>query len=71
MIYTDILSAELQDIYPEMTEDYYSVPLEPKQLIKILELLYENNETEIHSSILEFLQEEYSQDFPIIFPSSK
>lgn len=71
MMYTDILSAEPQDIYPEMTEDYYSVPLEPKQLIKILELLYENNETEIHSSILEFLQEEYSQDFPIIFPSSK
>ena len=71
MNYTDILSADLQDLHPELTEEFYSIPLEPKQLIKVLDLLYENDEKEIHSSILEFLQEEYSQDFPIIFPSSK
>lgn len=70
-MYTDILKAEPQDIYPEMTEDFYNIPLEPKQLMRILELLYDNEEVELHSSILEFLEEEYSQDFPIIFPSSK
>ena len=70
-MYQDILSAEPQDLHPELTEEFYSIPLEPKQLIRVLDLLYENDEKEIHSSILEFLQEEYSQDFPIIFPSSK
>ena len=61
--YSEIISAEPQDLYPELTEDYYSIPLEPKQLIKVLNILDENGETEIHSSILTFLKEEYSQDF--------
>lgn len=67
--YREIISAEPQDLYPELTEDYYSIPLEPKQLIKVLELLYDNGELETHSSILEFLGCEYSKDFPILFPN--
>jgi hypothetical protein len=58
--YVEILSAEPQDLYPEtFTESYYSVPLEPKQLIKILEILKEKNETALYSNILTFVQEEY------------
>ena len=66
--YQEIVSADPQDLYPELTEDYYSIPLEPKQLVKVLELLYTNGELETHNSILEFLEEEYSKNFPIVFP---
>lgn len=69
MIYQDILSAEPQDLHPEMTEEFYMIPLEPKHLIKVLNLLYENDEKEIHSSILSFLEEEYSQKFSSLFTS--
>jgi len=65
--YQEIISADPQDLYPELTEEFYSVPLEPKQLIRVLELLYENGETETHSAILEFLEEEYSQNFPLSY----
>ena len=59
--YVEILSAEPQDLYPEtFTESYYSIPFEPNQLIKVLELLREKNETEICSNVLTFLQEEYN-----------
>jgi hypothetical protein len=71
MIYPDILLAEPQDLYPELNESFYSIPLEPKQLIKILNLLYVNGEDELHSNILTFLKDEYSQDFQILFPTSK
>lgn len=67
--YDDVLDAEPQELHPELSEVYYSIPLEPKQLIRVLQLLYENQEVEIHSSILEFLEEEYSRDFSILFPS--
>lgn len=62
--YQEIISAEPQDLYPELTEEFYLVPLEPKQLMTVLNLLYENGETETHSAILTFLEEEYSQNFP-------
>lgn len=65
--YQEIISADPQDLYPELTEEFYSVPLEPKQLIRVLELLYENGETETHSAILEFLEEEYSQNFSLSY----
>ena len=59
--YVEILSAEPQDLYQEtFTESYYSIPFEPNQLLKVLELLRENNEMEIHSNIITFLQEEYN-----------
>ena len=69
MNYIDILSAEPQDLHPEMTEEFYSIPLEPKQLIRVLDLLYENDEKEIHSSILTFLEEEFSQKLSSLFSS--
>lgn len=65
--YQEIISADPQDLYPELTEEFYSVPLEPKQLIRVLELLHENGETEAHSAILEFLEEEYSQNFSLSY----
>jgi len=59
--YIEILSADPQDLYPEtFTESYYSIPFEPNQLLKVLELLRENNEMEIHSNIITPLQEEYN-----------
>lgn len=59
--YIEILSSEPQDLYPEtFTESYYSIPFEPKELLKVIELLRENNEMEIHSNIITFLQEEYN-----------
>lgn len=67
--YTEILSADPVDLYPELTETFYSIPLEPKALMKVLELLYINEEYDIHQNILSFLNEEYSKDFPILFPN--
>lgn len=68
MIYQDILSAEPQDLHPELNEEFYSIPLDLNQLIKILLLLYENDEQEIHSYILKFLEEEYSQNLSPVIP---
>lgn len=62
-LYQEVLSAEPQDLFPEIfTESYYSIPLEPKHLVKVLTLLKENGECEIFSHISSFLKEEY-QDF--------
>lgn len=65
--YQEIISADPQDLYPELTEEFYNIPLEPKHLMTVLNLLYENGQTEVHSAILDFLQEEYSQNFPISY----
>lgn len=62
--YQEIISAQPQDLYEEITEQYYNIHLDLNQLITILNLLYENNEIQIHSEIIEFLELEYSQKFP-------
>ena len=62
-LYQEVLSAEPQDLFPEIfTETFYSIPLEPKHLVKVLTLLKESGEDEILSHITSFLKEEY-QDF--------
>jgi hypothetical protein len=69
--YTEILNSDPLDFYPEMTETFYSIPLEMKSLVRVLELLYDNKEYSIHRDILSFLNEEYNNDFPILFPQKQ
>lgn len=62
-LYEEVLKAEPQDLFPDVfTESYYSIPLDPNQLIEVLSLLRENGKTEIFNHISSFLKEEY-QDF--------
>jgi len=62
--YQEIILAKPEDLYEDIIEQYYNIPLDLNQLVTILNLLYENNEIKIHSEIIEYIQLEYSQKFP-------
>jgi hypothetical protein len=66
--YTDILSCDMNDLYPELSEEFYTISLTPKSVLRVLDVLFSNNEYEIHDEILDFLCDEYSEDFKILFP---
>jgi hypothetical protein len=66
--YDEIVEAQPQDLYPELSESYYSIPLTPKSLIDLLNQLYNNEQYDLYEDILLFLKEEYSEDFSILFP---
>lgn len=66
--YSELISANLQDLYLELNETYYSIPLDPKSLFNLLNSLYSNKEYELYEDILSFLKEEYSDDFSTLFP---
>jgi hypothetical protein len=65
ILYQEILESEIQDLFPDaFTESYYSIPLEPRHLVKVLSLLRTNNEIDVYSYVVDFLQDEY-QDFKL------
>lgn len=59
-LYDEIVKSTPKDLQPDLfTESYYNIPLDPSQLVKVLEILRDKNEVELHSHISTFLQEEY------------
>jgi hypothetical protein len=58
--YDEIVESTPQDLHPEIfTESYYNIPLDPTQLVKVLEILRNQNEVELYTHITTFIQEEY------------
>lgn len=58
--YDEIVSSTPQDLLPDIfTESYYSIPLDPTQLVKVLEILRNQNEVELYAHITTFIKEEY------------
>jgi hypothetical protein len=68
--YGEIVGSQPQDLYPELSESYYSVPLDTESLVNLLKHLYNTNQIELYDDILTFLKEEYSKDFSILFPEA-
>jgi hypothetical protein len=54
-LYDEILSASVEEFAPE---EYYSIPLKIKDLIKVYDIL-KTEDVEISENISNFLEEEY------------
>lgn len=67
-IYTEILNYPMEDLFEG---DYYSIPLNYKELKTILSILQTHGEYEINESISNFLYEEYDLDIDYLLSTDK
>lgn len=67
-LYREILNSSTEDL--ESTKEYYSIPLNLKQLLKVYQLL-QNEDDELCGEISSFLDDEYDINIQFLNSFSK